>query len=640
MGKKSRILCAAVALTMGLSFAGCGGTNEEPPVTPPEEPAKLNYYLRTDKEIYCNGEEVFFTVGGGHWVGVYGKDDTVSVSSAAVKYQLDDYAISSGTHYSTSVEGNLETGEYRAILFGDESAEDIKAEASFEVVEHALFSDKDEYFSDEQIVVTAYGGDDAWVGLYAAEDNPQNTTSICWYYLQKDTHLVGQSYIMQRTGIYNKYDKNSLPAGEYKLVLFENGSQSSAVKEKNITIKSGKVGKPSAPLSAEYVLDNPENGKASGSLSLTFGADNGFASEVVAYWADGDGALEDYLPFAPVKVSGKVINYDVLENVYIPEKAEKIRFYGKNNTGLSEDYLDVDIPARARDFGKKTYTYNVVSDIHVSTLIGGPHNGKELYNTHLEEACLDMAEVSPKSEGMFIVGDIANSGRAEEWKKASDIIDSVVGAPLPYYVLGNHDLYDNTTPYDKKVQNFLNYSGQEKAYYEVEIKGFHHLILGSQAQHTDGGVHSFLFDDQLNWLDERLADITAKKDAPVFVYSHQSLYNTIAGSLKGQNWNGIEQNDKLQAILAKYPNVILFNGHSHWIMQSYRNAYFSTNKMSNAFNTSSVAYLWSTTDTEIEVAGSQGYYVDIYKEAVVIRGRDFTTKKWIPSACYIVDRMD
>lgn len=146
-----------------------------------------------------------------------------------------------------------------------------------------------------------------------------------------------------------------------------------------------------------------------------------------------------------------------------------------------------------------------------------------------------------------------------------------------------------------------------------------------------------MFEDQLSWLDNRLSEITAHEPlAPVFVYCHQSMYNTIAGSLKGQKWNGVRPDDALRAIFAKYPQVLLFNGHSHWVMESYRNAHFADNKLPNIFNTASTAYLWSTTDKEVSVAGSQGYYIKICGDCVLVLGRDFSQNKWIPEACYMV----
>jgi hypothetical protein len=46
--------------------------------------------------------------------------------------------------------------------------------------------------------------------------------------------------------------------------------------------------------------------------------------------------------------------------------------------------------------------------------------------------------------------------------------------------------------------------------------------------------------------------------------------------------------------------------------------------------------LWTDKDgAGYEVAGSQGYYVTVYEDAVLIRGRDFTTGEWITSAFYM-----
>ena len=491
-----------------------------------------------------------------------------------------------------------------------------------------MYTDKDDYFLNEDIVVTAYGGDGAWVGLYYDGDDPTATQSVCWYYLQKHTHLVGQSYILQRTAEYNK--PKTLAAGKYKLVLFSGESNTTAVAEKEITLSDGAVGEAQAPVKADYTPDDSESGVASGSLTLEMGENNGYASEVVACWADDGGELEEYLPFAPFKVYANKIKFNVLDNVIIPEAATKLRFYGKNVNGLGETFLDVPVKA-VKNESKLLYSFNVVSDIHISTDSVG-----KVYNAHFENALKDVAENSPESKGLFVVGDIANAGRSAEWKLAQQLIDGTDGAPQVYFTLGNHDLYDNNVPYDTKIQDFLYYTGEEKAYYEVEIKGTSHLILGSQEQ-VSGGLDCIFRNDQLEWLENRLEELTAANPSkPVFLYNHQSVYATIAGSLKGQNWNGIQPNDKFKEILKKYPQVLFFNGHSHWVMDSYRNAYFASNEMPNAFNTSSVAYLWSTTDKEIEVAGSQGYFVDVYRDKVCVYGKDFTSKKLVPSACYAI----
>ncbi|MNW66289.1 hypothetical protein D3C74_447440 [compost metagenome] len=53
------------------------------------------------------------------------------------------------------------------------------------------------------------------------------------------------------------------------------------------------------------------------------------------------------------------------------------------------------------------------------------------------------------------------------------------------------------------------------------------------------------------------------------------------------------------------------------------------------FNAASVAYLW--TDEDEHKDGSQGFYVEVYRDHVLVRGRDFTRGEWVEAAQYRVD---
>ena len=52
------------------------------------------------------------------------------------------------------------------------------------------------------------------------------------------------------------------------------------------------------------------------------------------------------------------------------------------------------------------------------------------------------------------------------------------------------------------------------------------------------------------------------------------------------------------------------------------------------FNTASVAYLWS--DAQATIKGAQGYFVKVYKDKVLVLGRDFDNEQWLASAQYLV----
>lgn len=91
--------------------------------------------------------------------------------------------------------------------------------------------------------------------------------------------------------------------------------------------------------------------------------------------------------------------------------------------------------------------------------------------------------------------------------------------------------------YKTQAELFIKYAntGTGKVYYDRMINGYHYIFLGSEKQ----GLRADLSEAQLKWFDELLAkDTAANPEKPVFVMLHQSLYNTVAGSLPGQNWDG------------------------------------------------------------------------------------------------------
>ena len=116
------------------------------------------------------------------------------------------------------------------------------------------------------------------------------------------------------------------------------------------------------------------------------------------------------------------------------------------------------------------------------------------------------------------------------------------------------------------------------------------------------------------------------------------MYNTVAGSLPGQNWDGVENEPALQEIFKKYPNIIFLNGHSHWELDSVSCMFGGNEDIPVAFNTASVGYLWSSYNviTGEYMEGSHGYFVRIYDDKVVFMGRDFVNGKFMPSAIFVV----
>ena len=157
----------------------------------------------------------------------------------------------------------------------------------------------------------------------------------------------------------------------------------------------------------------------------------------------------------------------------------------------------------------------------------------------------------------------------------------------------------------QKLVTFLEYTNPDSKtiYFDEWIGGAHFIFLGGEK--GGNGLHAYLSDEQLNWFKEKLAE-KRDENRPIYVFLHQGLINTVAGTYEYQGWHGIDRPEEFAAILKDYPEVILFSGHSHWEMESASNMKERDEKLPTIFNTASVAYLWS--DAQASIEGAQGYF--------------------------------
>lgn len=233
----------------------------------------------------------------------------------------------------------------------------------------------------------------------------------------------------------------------------------------------------------------------------------------------------------------------------------------------------------------------------------------------------------------MINGDIADNGTVRQYELFQNLVEKA-GFDLSQVrcAIGNHDFYGPGND-KQKLLTFLEYTNPDSKtiYFDEWIGGAHFIFLGSEM--GGNGLHAYLSDDQLNWFKEKLAE-KRDENRPTYVFLHQGLVNTVAGTYEYQGWHGIARAEEFAAILKDYPEVILFSGHSHWEMESASNMKERDDKLPTIFNTASVAYLWSDAQTGIE--GAQGYYVKAYKDKILVLGRDFDKEQWVASAQYLV----
>ncbi len=466
----------------------------------------------------------------------------------------------------------------------------------------------------------------------------------------------------------------SIPAGEYYICFIpRNQSGNGGVTERiKITVTTKTPPKPDL---VTYSLDDMNDGLAGGKLTVSFSKDGMIVTDIELCWGDANGnPLAAYTPLAKQHADADgTTEISMFSNMMIPANAKSLLVYATNAAGRSDPYvLNLPNNCQFNREDKPLFEFQVVSDIHLTT------NGSDLHAKHYEQMLREVATLSPDSKGIFVVGDMTDSGHITEYNHLKNIYQQVLNdcpalADI-YLAIGNHEFKNsNTDAYgnpDERISAFLNAAKnfangeQSKVYYDTWINGCHFIMLGSEwcEQGTPGkGKDAFISDEQLNWLQNTLAeDYVANR--PIFLFLHNSLYNTVAGGLAGQGWNGViaggneRQNvssggnanamlnaeKKLREILADYPEILMFNGHSHWQLNSEGTMHVVNEALPYIFNTASVGYLWN--DYQIKTGeylkGSQGYFVKVYADRVEVLGRDFTNGKWVASASFVTNTGD
>lgn len=272
---------------------------------------------------------------------------------------------------------------------------------------------------------------------------------------------------------------------------------------------------------------------------------------------------------------------------------------------------------------KPIATFQIITDTHVTA------NPNHEYNRNLELALQDIAARCEGSSGIMHIGDVTDHGFPEEYEEMLHILNTYKETlPAITFTLGNHDV--GLGHWESRLALYESQTGMNGPYHDHWIDGYHYIFLG-----TEKGLPTFcdLSDEQLQWLEHKLGE-QSSPDQPIFLFLHQPLKNTVAGSLESQAWYGVTQDEELKDILSRYPQTLLFTGHTHWELEVANTMFPGHGKMATMFNCASVAYLWTNEDEH--KLGSQGFYVEVYKDKVIVRGRDFKTGTWISTAQYEV----
>ncbi len=434
-------------------------------------------------------------------------------------------------------------------------------------------------------------------------------------------------------------------------------------------------------LSLSYLFENADSGTADGVISLDFGGQlSSNAKAVSLMWASGNksngyASLADYTEIYNLSGSKLENGYKIDKNMLIPDGA----------TALIAEITDCEktfkitytLPQNklAPERGTPLYTAAFISDIHIG------NNGAETAPS-ADRHIPTQQQIDELADFVVVNGDLvqwygaysqqeflAYNYDGTTYKDNGETSPQYLGKgtdmwailrgyfesfSVPVYaVQGNHDVRDgdnwSSVYYTGKYWNdFLDNwvadscsatDGQKYQkevtlksganYYDTEINGHHYIFL--EIPRDTAPYYSF-GEEQLAWLDKKLFEKEAT-GKPIFVFGHVPAETQLSG---GFHDTQLLDNDAFMAILQKHPTAIYTSGHTHYTLD--------TNLLSSidgAQETPSFINDGGITDINYHandvVTGKQlskntahGVIAEIYEDCIVLKGRNFTDKKWIP----------
>ena len=307
---------------------------------------------------------------------------------------------------------------------------------------------------------------------------------------------------------------------------------------------------------------------------------------------------------------------------------------------------DIAAPQAPLDSENCLLNFATVSDLHSVTKEDNEVNSF-LFDLTMPLVLPDIEKAEEKYDALVMVGDNTDDGYERQWNKLEGVLSQYDLADEILIAAGNHDTWtegeDGRTTKGLFMQYNRRIAGRAvgNLYYSTEIEGYPFIVLCSE----DDGTNGYFSDKQINWLKQELKK-AAKKDLPIFVICHWPINQThgLPVSWGEDDYDDMtggmgEQSDKIEKILKQYDNVFLISGHIH--------AGLSNAKMEKITGYQSVESDGSFHSINLprtnavqgigNVMIGYGYVVEVYKDRVEFRARNYALGTWNPNFDYTIE---
>ncbi len=237
-----------------------------------------------------------------------------------------------------------------------------------------------------------------------------------------------------------------------------------------------------------------------------------------------------------------------------------------------------------------------------------------------------------------MVGDLTANGTKDQYDECTAVTKEHIKDGTKYLVtMGNHEYYSGSSN-SECVELFNQYYGEEHTF--TKIGGYYFIGISC--------TREVFSKETLTQLDDMLYAASEEDKSgirPIFVFTHQNPYDTVLGSQNdGWGWG----TDGLHEVLEKYPQVVLFTGHSHFALEDPASFWQDTYSV---FNTGTLSHLckFNDNDKQITVTDNDKYF-DLYgkydysaayvvevdaKGNIVVRGFDVLTGNYVGETYFL-----
>lgn len=311
-----------------------------------------------------------------------------------------------------------------------------------------------------------------------------------------------------------------------------------------------------------------------------------------------------------------------------PKNAVSIGIYDSN--GVKKGTIPLGSLEFPSGLGNKLYSAGILSDVHVS---------QDTAESDFRRA-LTYFQDTENVDFVCIAGDLTQLNETSEWELYAECVAEESENTPVYPIGGNHDAYGSGLT-DAKFQQYTGHG----TFYTFTQGNDVFIMLSNLAYPSKSGNLPPFVASQLQALYNALETNRNKR---CFVFQHYFMvgYAGDPANVYGSTTLFGTQETVLRSLMEHYPNAIWLHGHSHQSFESQmaheKSMYDNDCGCHNIHIPSGympvTVYKSNDTYSKTEdVNGSQGYVMDVYSNAIVLKGRDFSKGAFVPLGTYLLD---